>query len=82
MVMAHTKSNLTPAEWSVVSRLRTMSRTVEGVAYELGMNESTVRKHLENAYRKLGVHSREQMIKALDESLLPKNRIQVFGVYL
>jgi DNA-binding CsgD family transcriptional regulator len=48
----------------------------------MGVNESTIRKHLENAYRKLGVNSREQMVKALDESLLPKNRIQVFGVYL
>ena len=76
------RDSLTPAEWSVVSRLRTSTRTVEGVAYEMGVNESTVRKHLENAYRKLGVNSREQMVKAIDESLLPKNRIQVFGVYL
>jgi DNA-binding NarL/FixJ family response regulator len=76
------RSELTSAEWSIVTRMRDPVRTTEGIAYELGVNESTVRKHLENAYKKLGVHSRKEMIDKFNESIVPKNRTLVLGVWI
>jgi DNA-binding NarL/FixJ family response regulator len=76
------KSELTPAEWSIVTRMRNPGRTTEGVAYELGIGESTVRKHLENAYRKLQVHSREEMNAKLTQSVMPVNKTLVLGVWM
>ena len=75
------RAELTEAEWAVASRMSNEKRTTEGVAYELGVGESTVRKHLERVYKKLGVKSRREMAIALCEST-PKNRTMVFGVYL
>jgi len=76
------RSELTSAEWSIVTRMRDPVRTPEGIAYELGINESTVRKHLENVYKKLGVHSRQEMVDHFNDSIIPKNRTLVMGVWI
>lgn len=47
-----------------VLRLIAMGETAEGVAAELGIRPSTVRKHLENLYRKLGVRSQAAAVAA------------------
>ncbi len=54
------------AREAAVMRLVARGRTNAGVAAELWISEHTVRKHLENVYAKLGVHSRTEALAALD----------------
>ena len=55
---------LTPTEERVV-RLAVAGRTNADVASELAISRQTVEWHLWRAYRKLGVHSREQLAEVL-----------------
>ncbi len=57
-------ASLTPKQFRVVSML------VEGllnkqIAYELGITEATIKAHMTEIFRKLGVHSRTQAVLAL-----------------
>jgi DNA-binding NarL/FixJ family response regulator len=62
--IADAVSSLTPKQFSVASML------VEGllnkqIAYELGVKEATIKAHMTEIFRKLGVHSRTQAVLAL-----------------
>jgi DNA-binding NarL/FixJ family response regulator len=62
--MADALSTLTPQQFRVVSML------VEGllnkqIAYELDVKEATIKAHMTEIFRKLGVHSRTQAVLAL-----------------
>ena len=56
---------LTAAEFAVLTLLPEATSN-KGIARELGIGESTVKFHLRNIYRKLGVHRRRDAIKAAD----------------
>jgi DNA-binding CsgD family transcriptional regulator len=56
-------AGLTPREREVIA-LVADGRTNGEVAHALGVSPETVRKHLENAYEKLGVHTRTAAVKA------------------
>jgi two-component system, NarL family, response regulator LiaR len=53
------RSALTDREWEVLDLLSTGAGTEE-IARTLVLSTETVRSHLKNLYRKLGVRSREQ----------------------
>jgi DNA-binding CsgD family transcriptional regulator len=55
---------LTPREREVIA-LVADGRTNGEVAHALGISPETVRKHLENAYERLGVHTRTAAVKAV-----------------
>ena len=46
-----------------VVELYTRGRSLGKVADELGITKSTAQSHIKNAYRKLGVHSRDELIE-------------------
>jgi DNA-binding CsgD family transcriptional regulator len=56
-------SLLTPREREVIA-LVAEGMTNGELAHALGISRETVRKHLENAYEKLGVHTRTAAVKA------------------
>ncbi len=53
--------DLTAKEVKVLSRL-SLLKTAKEIAYEMGIAEITVRKHLTNIYRKLQVRGREELL--------------------
>jgi DNA-binding CsgD family transcriptional regulator len=55
---------LTPREHQILDRVAE-GRTNAEVAWLLGISPETVRKHLENAYEKLGVHTRTGAVAML-----------------
>jgi len=55
---------LTPREREVIALVADGSTNGE-VAHALRISPETVRKHLENAYDKLGVHTRTAAVKAV-----------------
>ena len=56
-------SVLTPREREVIGHVAG-GRTNSEIAFRLGISPETVRKHLENAYEKLGVHTRTGAVAA------------------
>jgi DNA-binding CsgD family transcriptional regulator len=54
---------LTAREREVVAHVAE-GRTNSEIAFLLGISAETVRKHLENAYEKLGVHTRTGAVAA------------------
>lgn len=52
---------LTPREREVLTRLATGART-RTIARDLGIAEPTVKRHLTNIYRKLGVSNRVEAV--------------------
>lgn len=75
--VADALASLTPQQFRVVSML------VEGllnkqIAYELGVKEATIKAHMTEIFRKLGVHSRTQAVLALGSLSLepPANLVQ------
>jgi DNA-binding CsgD family transcriptional regulator len=56
-------SVLTPREYEVIGHVAE-GRTNSEIAFRLGISGETVRKHLENAYEKLGVHTRTGAVAA------------------
>jgi DNA-binding NarL/FixJ family response regulator len=65
------QSELTEREWEVVALLRD-GATTAGVADELRLTDETVYTHLKNIMRKLGVHSRGDIVPAADALLQGK----------
>jgi DNA-binding NarL/FixJ family response regulator len=62
--------SLTPREWQVL-RLLVDAKTNGEIAFELGISDKTVEKHLETIFRKLGVASRtEAAVLAIREGLV------------
>jgi DNA-binding NarL/FixJ family response regulator len=57
------RSELTDREWEVLDLLASGAR-VDDIARTLVLSTETVRSHLKNLYRKLGVRSREEAIEA------------------
>lgn len=57
---------LTPRECQILRRVAQGETNAE-VAWRLGISPETVRKHLENTYEKLGVHTRTGAVAALFE---------------
>jgi DNA-binding NarL/FixJ family response regulator len=57
---------LTPREWDVLERLREGATTAE-IAERLSVSPVTVRRHVSDAVRKLGVSGREEAVRAIDE---------------
>ena len=55
---------LTPQELQV-ARMLAEGRTTKEAAAALFLSPKTVEYHLRNAYRKLGIHSREELAKAI-----------------
>jgi DNA-binding NarL/FixJ family response regulator len=62
------QSKLTEREWEVVALLRDGATTAE-VAAQLRLSDETVYTHLKNVMRKLGVHSRREILVAADALL-------------
>jgi DNA-binding NarL/FixJ family response regulator len=57
------RSTLTDREWEVLDLLSDGATTGE-IAHTLVLSHETVRSHLKNLYRKLGVRSREEAVEA------------------
>jgi DNA-binding NarL/FixJ family response regulator len=57
----HPVPKLTPRQWQLVDMLAA-GHTNAQIARRLGISDSTVRKHLENIYRRLEVSSRAAAI--------------------
>ncbi len=62
--------NLTTQERTVLGHVTTGASNAQ-IARDLGIAESTVRKHLEHAYRKLGVSGRTAAVARMQERDLP-----------
>jgi DNA-binding NarL/FixJ family response regulator len=56
-IRVDTSETLTPRELQVVALVRIGCMNKE-IAYELGITEGTVKKHLQSVFAKLGVHRR------------------------
>jgi len=59
------RSDLTDREWEVLDLLASGEGT-EGIARALVLSTETVRSHLKNLYRKLGVRSRAEAVEAAE----------------
>lgn len=55
----------------VVLQLHARGITARGVAVQLGMSTRTAQKHTEHIYQKLGVHTRDQAVRACAEAGIP-----------
>jgi DNA-binding NarL/FixJ family response regulator len=54
-------AELSPRQWEVLTRLLHGDR-VPRIAEELFLSQSTVRNHLADIFRKMGVHSQEELL--------------------
>jgi RNA polymerase sigma factor (sigma-70 family) len=62
--IANAVEQLTPRERQIMQRV-SRGQTNAEIAWQLGISPETVRKHLENVYGKLGVHTRTAAVAAL-----------------
>ena len=63
--MRPVKSPLTAREWEVIDMLKA-AKSTERIADELVLSTETVRSHVKNIHRKLGVRTREEAVLAAD----------------
>ncbi|HRI68856.1 MAG TPA: LuxR C-terminal-related transcriptional regulator [Polyangium sp.] len=61
------RSALTPRQKEVAGILSRTGLSYKQVASQLAISEGTMRKHTENVYRKLGVHSRAELVVVMRE---------------
>jgi DNA-binding NarL/FixJ family response regulator len=54
-------TELSPRQWEVVARL-VQGKRVPTIAAEMYLSGSTVRNHLSAIFRKVGVHSQEELV--------------------
>ena len=66
--MRPVKSTLTTREWEVLDHLR-LGRSTDDIAAALVLSGETIRSHVKNILRKLGVHSRDAAVAAADRML-------------
>ena len=66
--MRPVKSALTTREWEVLDHLR-LGRSTDDIADALVLSGETIRTHIKNILRKLGVHSRDAAVAAADRML-------------
>jgi DNA-binding CsgD family transcriptional regulator len=62
---------LSEAELRILRRLAE-GRSISAVAHELWLSSNTVKSHRRSIYRKLGVHSRQQLLAIASELGLAK----------
>jgi two-component system nitrate/nitrite response regulator NarL len=62
--MRPVRSDLTAREWEVLDQL-SAGKTTDQVADDLFLSVETVRSHTKSLYRKLGVHSRDELRDAV-----------------
>ena len=67
--------NLTPRQREVAGMLCSTGLSYKELADKLDMSFGTVRKHVENIYRRIGVHSRAELTVAL-RNLEPERSMQ------
>jgi DNA-binding CsgD family transcriptional regulator len=60
-------SGLTHRQWEVLDQVLA-GRRVPQVARDLGLGQSTVRSHLGVVFRRLGVHSQDDLVERLRAS--------------
>lgn len=66
--MISTAPSLTPRQREVAGLLCSTGLSYKQVADKLDISEGTMRKHTENVYRRVGVHSRAELMMALREN--------------
>jgi DNA-binding NarL/FixJ family response regulator len=66
-------ADLSPRQWEILTRLLRGER-VPGIAKELFLSQSTVRNHLSELFRKLGVHSQEELLALLRATIREQSR--------
>jgi DNA-binding NarL/FixJ family response regulator len=62
---SHLLFELTPRQQEIAGLLSRTGLSYKEVAVQLEISEGTMRKHAENVYRRLGVHSRAELMIAL-----------------
>ncbi|WP_180995287.1 response regulator transcription factor, partial [Raoultibacter timonensis] len=60
------KHDLTEREFDVLVKL-SRGQSVADISSELGVSENTAKTHIKNVYRKLGVHSKQDIIEMCRE---------------
>lgn len=65
VVLRHRISPLTPRQQEIASFLSRTGFSYKQVADKLKISVGTMRKHVENVYRKFGVHSRAELMVAM-----------------
>jgi len=63
------RTMLTPRQKEIAGFLSRTGLSYKEVASKLAIAEGTMRKHTENVYRKLGVHSRAELMIAMSQHL-------------
>lgn len=58
-------ADLTTRQREIASLLSETGLSYKQVASKLAISEGTMRKHVENVYRRIGVHSRAELMVAL-----------------
>ncbi|MBY4675119.1 response regulator transcription factor [Marinobacterium arenosum] len=73
-------SRLTPREHTVLDLLAGGLMNKE-IAFQLDLNESTVKRHVSNIYRKLRIHNRTHLVLAMNGGMSPAGSLsaQAFG---
>lgn len=66
MNVAEALGQLTPQQFRVASMV-SQGLLNKQIAYELNVTEATIKAHMTEIFRKLGLHSRTQVVKAMSE---------------